>query len=70
MKSKPAMPMMPDDYQAESDANTLMRAEEVKGDKKRHTAAKKHAKGKMKQLSKVVSMPPQAQGDMMNGYMK
>ncbi len=33
-----------DDYRAKSDADTLMRAEEIKGDKSRHEAAHKHVK--------------------------
>jgi hypothetical protein len=37
-----AVPM--DDYQAQSDADTLMRAEEIRGDKKRHEAARHHVK--------------------------
>lgn len=33
-----------DDYQAEDDARTLVRAQEVQGDRGRHSKAKKHLK--------------------------
>lgn len=56
-----------DNYQAESDCHTLMRAEEVKGDKKRHAAAKKHAKKQVKQMSKV-AMNDKDRDDMEKGY--
>lgn len=43
-KSAASVPATPDDYQAQSDADTLMRAEEIRGDKGRHTAAHKHVR--------------------------
>lgn len=44
-KHMPEMPVMKNDYQAEDDHRTLMRAEEVRRDPKRmRGAAKRHAK--------------------------
>lgn len=42
-----------DDYQAQDDAGTLSKAQEIKSDPKRHGAAKKHAKAKAKKLMAV-----------------
>lgn len=41
---------MEDDYQGRSDAETLTRAEEIRSDKNRHTAAKKHLAAKAKSV--------------------
>lgn len=41
-------------YQAEDDARTLMRAEEIKRDASRIKAAKAQAKKQMEELSRVV----------------
>jgi hypothetical protein len=44
MARKIATAVPSDDYQAQSDADTLMRAEEIRGDKGRHDAAHRHVK--------------------------
>lgn len=43
-----------DPYQAESDANTLMRANEIKSNPKRHGAAHAHAKTKLAAMQGVI----------------
>jgi ABC-type xylose transport system substrate-binding protein len=57
--AKPAMAVMPTSkeeakWRAEDDARTLVRAEEIKLDKKRLNNAQAHAKKQIKELSKVV----------------
>lgn len=47
----------PDDFQARQDVQTLMEAHKIKADKKRHGAAKKHARQQLKAMQGV------AQGD-------
>jgi hypothetical protein len=44
--------MKSNDYQAQDDAHTLMRAQEVMSDKKRHTKAKKHLDSMSKDKAK------------------
>lgn len=46
-----------DDWQARSDVQTLMEAHKIKADKKRHAAAKRHARQQLKAMQGV------AQGD-------
>lgn len=46
-------PMTDNDYQAQSDSDTLMRAHEIKSDKPRHKAAIKHTVKKAKALTAV-----------------
>lgn len=43
------------DWQAQYDCETLMRAEEIKADKKRLAAAQKYANEKLKQIARVAS---------------
>lgn len=53
-----------DPYQAESDVRTLTRAHEIKADKKRHGAAKKHAKKQLEAMRKIASpMAGETQGE-------
>ncbi len=63
-------PLSVDNYRAESDAHTLASAEEIKSDKQRHGAAKKHAKMKAKQMAKVagVRVQPNAVKQLAGGY--
>jgi hypothetical protein len=42
---------MDDDYRGRDDAETLTRAEEIRGDRKRHNAAKKHLARKAKAVT-------------------
>ena len=42
------------DWQAHSDAEALMRAEEVKGDRGRHSAAQKHLRTKAKTVARAL----------------
>lgn len=44
-----------EDFQAESDANTLMEYQAIKGDKKRHKAAMECIERKLKQLKMAKS---------------
>jgi Ulp1 family protease len=46
-----------DDWQAEDDARTLMRAHAIKSDVKRHAAAKAHAKKKLMQMAAIANEP-------------
>ena len=53
---KTAMPSVSDDekrWRAQSDADTLARAQEIMGDRSRHTAAKAHAAKEAKRYSSV-----------------
>lgn len=43
-----------DDYQAQDDMRTLMRAHQIKSDPKRHSAAKMHAKSQLAAMQKVM----------------
>lgn len=52
-KSKAIATPYHDDYQAQDDMHTLMRAHEIKSDPKRHTAAKEHAKKKLAGMKAV-----------------
>jgi hypothetical protein len=45
------------DYQAEDDARTLTRAEEVRGDKSRHRAAKGHLKKQHRAIKAALGNP-------------
>lgn len=47
-------PMGDHDWQAHSDAEALMRAEEVKGDRGRHSAAQKHLRTKAKTVARAL----------------
>lgn len=61
MKSVAAMPVNSDSgvpYQVEDDVRTLHRAEQIKKDKKRHGAAKAHAKTVAKQHMAVAGVEP------------
>ena len=55
-KRKSDMPQagMDPDWQAHSDADALMRAEEVKGDRSRHSAAQKHLRTKAKTVARAL----------------
>ena len=44
-------------WRAQSDAETLSRAEEIKGDRTRHSAARQHAAKEMQRMAKVASKP-------------
>lgn len=59
-KSLAAMPA--DDYQAQDDMHTLMRAHEIKRDPKRHAAAKAHAKTKLAAMQQVMEVPDGDEG--------
>lgn len=63
---------MQDDWRAQGDAETLMRAEEIKGDKGRHGAALAHMKKKHKELGRALGKGERAMdsgpGDMGAGY--
>lgn len=50
---KPAMSADEKRWRAESDANTLARAQEIMGDKSRHGAAKAHATREAAKYAKV-----------------
>jgi hypothetical protein len=43
-----------DDWQTRDDFDTLMRAHAITNDPKRHSAAKKHAKGRLDAMQKVI----------------
>lgn len=49
-----------DDYRAQSDADTLMRAEEIKGDKARHEKAQGHVRRRFHQAARA--MKPKGKG--------
>jgi hypothetical protein len=51
-----AQPM--DDYQAQDDVRTLVRAHHITKDKKRHSAAKKHAKQQLRALKAIGGVGP------------
>lgn len=61
MATKKPQPMTADEkrWRAQSDAETLARAEEIRGDKTRHTAAKAHAEKEAKRYSVVCKTPMQ-----------
>lgn len=46
-----------DDYQAQDDARTLMRSEEIKSDKGRHKAAQGHAAKIAQQAANIIAKP-------------
>ena len=50
----PQPAVMDEDWRAHSDADALMRAEEVKGDRSRHSAAQKHLRTKAKHISRTL----------------
>ncbi len=52
MKGK-GMAMPADDWQARDDMHTLARAHEIKGDKKRHAAAQKHAMTELEKMRAI-----------------
>ena len=45
---------MDEDWRAKDDADALMRAEEVKGDRSRHSAAQKHLRTKAKTVARAL----------------
>lgn len=47
-------PMLDRDYQAEDDFRTLQRADEVRRDSKRHTAAKRHGRKQLSSIRRVI----------------
>lgn len=54
MKKKPlAMPKPDEDYEARNDMDTLMRAEEIKGDEHRMKRVHKHLKGHKKKIRSI-----------------
>lgn len=55
LKSKAEAVPYHDDYQAQDDMHTLMRAHEIKSNPKRHAAAKAHAKKKLAGMKAVVA---------------
>ncbi len=59
MATKKPQPMTADEkrWRAQSDAETLARAEEIRSDKTRHTAAKTHAQKEAKRYSAVCKTP-------------
>jgi len=59
MKAKNMATMVSDntDYQAEDDLRTLLRAEEIREDKKRMDAVRKCAKEQLADIAKVAAMP-------------
>lgn len=63
-------PVAADPWQAKDDANTLLKAEEIKADKPRHKAAKRHARQQLKQLHKVaeVQCDTKAEKNLERGY--
>lgn len=56
-------PMSDKDYQAQADMHTLLEAHAIKKDKKRHAAAKAHAKKKLSGMKAMVDDPE----DMLDG---
>lgn len=56
MKSSPEKP----DYYSEGDADTLMRAAEIHGDPKRHSAAMKHVNKKKKAINSIADIRKKA----------
>ncbi|NKF53187.1 hypothetical protein GO299_00248 [Ralstonia solanacearum] len=59
MATKKPQPMTVDEkkWRAQSDAETLARAQEIMSDKTRHTAAKTHAQKEAKRFSAVCMKP-------------
>jgi hypothetical protein len=53
-----AQPM--DDYQAQDDVRTLVRAHHITKDKKRHVAAKHHARKQLRALQAIGGVGPMA----------
>ena len=65
-KKKPAAPEITSPtadpkWQAENDARDLMRAEEIKSDKKRHEAAIKHLSGQKAAITSIEGLKERAQ---------
>lgn len=54
----PTMAPGQDDWAARNDADTLLRAEEIKADGKRHTAAKTHLRKQHKLTARAAGMKP------------
>lgn len=46
-----------DDYAAQDDARTLVRAEEIRGDKRRHAKAHKHLKRQHEATRRAIGNP-------------
>lgn len=55
--SQPMQDNDADDYQAQDDARTLIRAEEVRGDKQRHGKAHKHLKKQHEAIKRAMNNP-------------
>lgn len=72
MKSQPMMPMPDPEYQAGADAETLGNAHEIVSNKKRHGAAKAHAKKKAQKYQAIASedreLVNHVKGTMKRGY--
>ncbi len=56
-RKPPAMTADEKKWRAQSDAETLARAEEIRNDKGRHTAAKTHAQKEAKRFTAVCKAP-------------
>jgi hypothetical protein len=56
-KSSPATVDMDEEWRAKSDADTLVQAEEIRGDSKRHAAAMKCLKGRSSAMKMAMSKP-------------
>ena len=56
-KGMMAAPEMDHDWRAESDCRTLAEGEDVRGDRKRFGAARKHAKKYTRKLARAVARP-------------
>lgn len=54
-KTVPAPDFDAGDYQAKSDADTLTRAEEIKGDKERHGKAQKHLRRRFHSVARAMT---------------
>ncbi|HEY9792098.1 MAG TPA: hypothetical protein V6D22_16950 [Candidatus Obscuribacterales bacterium] len=56
--ARPSPQVQATDYYPPEDARTLMNAEAIKGDKKRHGAAIAHAQKQAAQIQKIVPQKP------------
>lgn len=63
MNPSVAMDTGNDDWQARQDVQTLMDAHKIKSDKKRHKAAKTHAKRQLAAMQSVATGNPDGDGD-------
>ena len=69
----PSTPMTDQDWQAEDDMRTLMRAAEVKASPERVARAKAHASQKAKEMAKVagsILVPESGESSLPDGFRK